>query len=119
MAAYNDPAGVTSEFILNLLDVLNRELGADFDAERFEYVGLWDPRHTRVDLRLRSTCDQYVHLPGAEIGIDVAVDEELRVEISTKFTVPQITDELERTGLSVQEVWTDAEGDVALVLAQR
>ena len=119
MAAYNDPAEVTEAFIFNLLDVLNLELDADFDRSGFEYVGMWDPRHTRVDLRLRSLRDQHVRLPVAEVGIDVSADEELRVEISTKFTVPQIADELEAVGLAVEEVWTDAEGDVALVLAGR
>ncbi len=117
MAAYNDGAGVTADFIENLLHVLNRELDGDFDPDGFEYVGLWDPKHTRVDLRLRSLRDQQVNLPEADVDLAFAEDEELRVEISTKFSVPQITDELETAGLGVQEVWTDAEGDVALILA--
>jgi L-histidine N-alpha-methyltransferase len=117
MEAYNDPAGVTAEFTLNLLHVLNRELDADFDVGAFEHVGLWDPFHTRVDLRLRSCREQTVHVRGADLTIEFGEDEELRVEISTKFTVPQITEELAAAGMSVLRTWTDSDEHVALLLA--
>lgn len=119
MDAYNDSTGVTADFALNLLEVLNRELDAEFDPGDYEYVGLWDPVHTRVDLRLRSRRDHRVPVPGAGVEVEFARDEELRVEISTKFTVPGIAGELEAAGLGVREVWTDDDGDVALVLAGR
>lgn len=117
--AYNDDAGVTAEFTLNLLDVLNRELGADFDPSGFEHVGMWDPNHTRVDLRLRSTRDQHVRVPGADLELDFGRDEELRAEISTKFTLRQIDDELAAAGLQSVRSWTCEGDDVALVLARR
>lgn len=118
MLAYNDPGGVTAEFTLNVLDVLNRELGADFDTEGFEHVGLWDPIHTRVDLRLRSRRNQHIEVTGAGLSLDVAPREEIRVEISTKFTTEQIADELVAAGLHGEQTWLDDAGDVALVLAR-
>ena len=118
MAAYNDPSGVTAEFTLNLLHVLNRELDADFDVDAFEHVGLWDPIHTRVDLRLRSRRTQTVHVRGADLTIEFGEDEELRAEISTKFTLPQVDAELAAAGMAVVRTWTDSDQDVAVVLAR-
>ena len=118
MAAYNDPAGVTAEFTLNLLHVLNRELAADFEPSAFEHVGMWDPNHTRVDLRLRARCAQRVQIVGAGITVDFGEGEELRAEISTKFTVEQVTSELADVGMAVERVWTDRAGDVAVLLAR-
>lgn len=116
MAAYNDPTGVTAEFTRNLLHVLNRELDADFDVDAFEHVGLWDPIHTRVDLRLRSLREQTVHVRGADLVVGFGEDEELRAEISTKFTIRQVTAELADAGMAVVRTWSD--GDVAVLLAR-
>ena len=60
--AYNDPAGVTAEFNRNVLPVLNRELGADFDPDAFEHVALWDPENQWMDISLRSLADQVVNV---------------------------------------------------------
>jgi L-histidine N-alpha-methyltransferase len=119
IAAYNDPGGVTADFTLNLLSVLNQRLDANFDPDGFRHVGLWDPNHTRVDIRLRAVRSQRVHLPGAELTIDFHEDEELQVEISTKFTIEQITAELQAAGLAAAEVWIDPEDRVAMVMARR
>ena len=118
MAAYNDLGGVTAAFTLNVLDVLNRELDANFDLGAFEHVGLWDPNHTRVDLRLRSRREQRVDVAGAEMTLDVADGEELRIEISTKFTLEQLDGELDAAGLTSSRTWTSAGDEVALVLAR-
>ncbi|MGH1505910.1 MAG: L-histidine N(alpha)-methyltransferase [Acidimicrobiales bacterium] len=116
--AYNDGAGVTAEFTTNLLAVLNRELGADFDLGAFEHVGLWDPVHKRVDLRLRSLAAQTVSVPGADLSVEFGRDEELHVEISTKFCLSCLGRDLGDAGLDVVETWTDAAGDVAVLLAR-
>jgi L-histidine N-alpha-methyltransferase len=117
IAAYNDPGGVTAEFVRNSLRVLNRELGADFDPDGFSYVPFWDAHMERMDLRLRSESPQTVTIPGAEVTLELAVGEEIRVEISTKFRVSTISGELEQAGFGVTRVWTDAPADFALTLA--
>lgn len=119
IAAYDDPTGVTAEFVANCLQVINRELGADFDRNSFAYVPFWDPRLERMDLRLRAEMPQRVTIPGAGLEIDLASGEEIRVEISTKFRPEGIRQELTAAGFDVSEIWTDAAGDFALTLAHR
>jgi L-histidine N-alpha-methyltransferase len=119
IAAYNDEAGVTADFVLNSLRVLNRELDADFDVEAFSYVPFWDPHMERMDLRLRAEVPQRVRVPGADLVLDLASGEEIRIEISTKFRVSRIAAELESAGLRVSRVWTDEAGDFALTLATK
>lgn len=119
IAAYDDDAGVTAEFVRNSLRVLNRELDADFDLEAFSYVPFWDPHMERMDLRLRSESPQRVTIPGADLVLELAVGEEIHVEISTKFRVSNIAAELEQAGFGVSRVWTDEPGDFALTLATK
>ncbi len=118
IAAYNDSQGVTAAFITNALAVLNRELGADFDLDAFSYVPFWDPHMERMDLRLRSEAPQRVVLPGADLEIDLASGEELRVEISTKFRPEGIRAELDAAGFDVVRTFTDPADDFAVTLAQ-
>ena len=117
VAAYNDSAGVTEQFILNSLTVLNRELDADFDLDAFSYVPFWDPAMERIDMRLRAESPQRVTLPGADLVVDLAAGEEIRVEISTKFRPEKLRRELAEGGFAVEHLWTD--GDFALTLARR
>ena len=117
VAAYDDPHGVTAEFTRNALVVLNRELGADFDVEAFDHIALWDPLHERMDLRLRANGEHHVRVPGAELDLELADGEEIRIEISTKFRIPSITAEVEAAGFRTRQVWTDDRGDVALLLS--
>lgn len=119
IAAYNDEQGVTEQFVLNSLQVLNRELGADFDLDGFSYVPFWDAHMERMDLRLRAEMPQRVTIPGADLVLDLASGEEIRVEISTKFRVSSITAELEAAGFGITRVWTDEAGDFALTLATK
>lgn len=119
IAAYNDPDGVTARFVANSLRVLNRELGADFDLDAFSYIPLWDPHMERMDLRLRAEMPQRVTIPGADISFELASGEEIRVEISTKFRLQGIAAELVAAGFTVEDSWTDPDGDFALTLAQR
>ncbi len=123
VAAYDDAAGVTAQFVSNCLLVLNRELGADFDPAAFSYVPYWDPREERMDLRLRAEAPQRVRVPGADLALDLAVGEEIQVEISTKFRPERIRRELSAAGLEVTHTWTgSADGgddDFALTLARK
>ncbi len=117
IAAYNDRQGITADFVLNSLRVLNRELGADFDLSAFSYIPFWDPHMERMDLRVRAEMPQRVTIPRANLVLDLASGEEIRVEISTKFRVSEIAAELETAGFGVSRVWTDGDGDFALTLA--
>src|SRR5205814_10361705 len=84
-AAYNDAAGVTAEFNKNVLSVLNRELGADFDLDAFEHVVIWDPDNLWIDIRLRSLAEQMVRVSSLGMSVSFYRGEEMRTEISTKF----------------------------------
>lgn len=117
VAAYDDPGGVTAEFVRNSLRVVNRELGADFDLDAFSYAPLWDARLSRMDLRVRAELPQHVEIPGAGIELDLAAGEEIRIEISTKFRLDPLRAELAAAGFTVRHTYTD--GDYALTLAER
>ncbi len=119
IAAYNDPQGITSEFVGNSLRVLNETLGADFDVDAFSYIPLWDPHMERMDLRLRAEMPQRVTVPGAGLSFELGSGEELRIEISTKFRPEKIRAELAAAGFAVHEIWTDPDGDFGLTLARR
>ena len=119
VAAYDDAAGVTAEFNRNVLHVLNRELGADFVPERFAHVARWNASDHRIEMWLRSLDGGRVTV--ADLGLEVtfAPGEEMLTEISTKFSLDALRDELEVCGLVVDDTWT-AEGDeFVLTLARR
>jgi L-histidine Nalpha-methyltransferase len=115
--AYDDAAGVTRQFNLNALHVLNRELGADFDVEAFEHVARWDAHHEWMEMSVRSSHPQTVRLAGLELEISFDEGELMRTEISAKFRRRGIEAELAAAGFEVARWWTDADGDFGLVLA--
>ncbi len=118
-AAYDDSSGVTAEFNKNVLSVLNRELGADFDLDAFEHVARYDGEEARMDIRLRSLAEQTVRLDGLEMDVTFAAGEEMRTEISSKFTRERLDAVYEEAGLTLTGWFTDAAGDYALSLAER
>ncbi len=117
-AAYDDAAGVTAEFNKNVLEVLNRELGADFDLDAFEHVARYDAEAERMDIRLRSLADQEVRLDNLDLEVAFAAGEEMRTEISTKFTRQRLESVYAGAGLELCGWFTDAAGDYALSLAR-
>jgi L-histidine N-alpha-methyltransferase len=117
-AAYDDAEGVTAEFNKNVLAVLNRELRADFDLDTFEHVARYDEDETRMDIRLRSLEDQAVRLEGLDLTVDFAAGEEMRTEISTKFTDGALREVYAEAGLELAGWFTDPAGDYALSLAR-
>ncbi len=117
-AAYDDSAGVTAEFNKNVLRVLNRELDANFDPDRFEHVAFWDPDNEWVDIRLRSLGEQFIDIRGLDMQVHFARNEEMRTEISTKFTRERLEASYADAGLELIEWWTDPEQLYALSLAR-
>jgi L-histidine Nalpha-methyltransferase len=118
-AAYDDAQGVTAEFNKNVLEVLNRELGADFDLGAFEHVARYDSGEERMDIRLRSLAAQEVRLEGIDLTVEFAAGEELKTEISTKFTRERLEAVYAHAGLELVGWFTDRAGDYALSLARR
>jgi L-histidine Nalpha-methyltransferase len=118
-AAYNDAAGVTAEFNKNVLQVLNRELGADFDPAAFAHLAFWDELNSWIDIRLRSLARQTVTIPTLGMEVEFADGEEMRTEISAKFTRDQLEAAYREVGLEIVDWWTDPDGLFALSLARR
>jgi len=117
-AAYDDAEGVTAEFNKNVLAVLNRELGADFDLDAFEHVARYDAVETRMDIRLRSLEEQAVRIEELDLTVAFAAGEEMRTEISTKFTAEAMRSVYADAGLKPAGWFTDPAGDYALSLAR-
>ena len=117
VAAYDDPAGVTREFNLNVLQVLNRDLDADFDVSAFEHVAQWNAEAEWMEIFVRSLREQTVRLEALELEVAFDAGELMRTEISAKFHLGRIANELEAAGLAVRHRWTDDAGDFAVLLA--
>ncbi|WP_367319254.1 L-histidine N(alpha)-methyltransferase [Streptomyces sp. HUAS ZL42] len=115
--AYDDAAGVTAAFNKNVLTVVNRELGADFDPDAFDHVALWDPKNEWIEMRLRSRADQTVKIPVLDLAVDFSAGEELHTEVSAKFRKEGVRDELASAGLTLSRWWTDGEARFALSLS--
>jgi L-histidine N-alpha-methyltransferase len=116
-AAYNDSAGVTAEFNKNVLAVLNRELGADFDLDAFEHVARFDEDEAWMDIGLRSKVAQTIRIDGLDLTVRFAAGERMRTEISAKFTRERLEEIYREAGLELSGWFTDAAGDYALSLA--
>ena len=104
--AYDDRAGVTAAFNKNMLVRINRELGANFDLDQFEHRAVVNDRHCRVEMHLVSRCRQTIRISGVSIGF--LKDETICTEHSNKYTLDSFRDLTQEAGLSVKEVWTDA-----------
>ncbi|MEU5781733.1 L-histidine N(alpha)-methyltransferase [Micromonospora lupini] len=114
--AYDDAAGVTAEFNRNVLHVINRELGADFDPEAFEHVAHWDSDHEWIEMRLRATRPMRVRV--LDLTVQFAAGEELRTEVSAKFRPEGVAAELRDAGFAAEQFWTDPDGLFGVTLAQ-
>jgi L-histidine N-alpha-methyltransferase len=115
--AYDDAAGVTAEFNRNVLRVLNRELDADFDAEAFSHVALWDPAQEWIEMRLRASRAMTVHLKALDLTIGFTQGEDLRTEVSAKFRHDGLAAELATAGFTLRHWWTDRAGRFGVALA--
>jgi len=116
-AAYDDAAGVTAEFNRNVLLVLNRELGANFDPDLFEHVAFFDPRHEWIEMRLRARREHFVRIGALDLEIAFERGEEMRTELSAKFTRESLEADLAAAGLELRAFLTDPEDRFALSLS--
>jgi L-histidine N-alpha-methyltransferase len=117
-AAYNDEAGLTAEFNRNVLRVINAGLEADFDPEAFEHVAFFDEANSWIEMRLRANGAQRVRIDGADLEVTFADGEEIRTEISAKFTREAVESELTEAGLQLDEFFTDGSALFGLAFAR-
>jgi L-histidine N-alpha-methyltransferase len=118
IAAYDDSQGVTAAFNKNVLSVINRELGADFDLDGFEHLAVWNAEEERIEMRLRSLRPQSVTVADLDLTVSFAEGEQMRTEISTKFRRERLDAELSAAGMTIMRSWTDSAGDFGVTLAE-
>jgi L-histidine Nalpha-methyltransferase len=117
-AAYNDDAGITAEFNLNLLRVMNRELGADFDLSGFEHYAYFNPLESRIEMHLISMRDQTVRFEDIEKRLEFDEGDHILTEISTKFTRAELEAVLTETGFEIVNHYESNDTKFSLLLAQ-
>jgi L-histidine N-alpha-methyltransferase len=118
-AAYDDADGITAEFNRNVLHVINRELQANFPTEQFEHVAFFDPGHEWIEMRLRARQACVVEIDDLGLTVEFAAGEELRTEISAKFTHERLAADFAAAGLRLDRWYTDDDELFALSLAAR
>jgi L-histidine N-alpha-methyltransferase len=116
-AAYDDPDGVTAEFNRNVLRVINRELDADFTPDAFEHIAFYDRDREWVEMRLRARRAQSVLIAALGLRVSFAAGEELRTEISAKFSRARVEADFAAAGLTLEGWYTDTEHLFAVSLA--
>ncbi len=116
-AAYNDAAGITAEFNKNVLLVMNRELGANFDVDGFEHVARFRPELSQIEMYLRALRAQRVRIETLGREVVFAAGEEMRTEISRKFTRDSVTQMIAAAGLELRGWYAAPQDYYALVVA--
>jgi uncharacterized SAM-dependent methyltransferase len=118
-AAYDDAAGVTGRFNLNILARINRELGGHFDVSGFEHKAFYNQQESRIEMHLVSRKDQRVRVDALDETFTFARGETIHTENSYKFTPEAVASMADRAGFSVEGTWTDPKGWFALNLWRR
>lgn len=109
LLAYDDPAGVTAAFNLNLLARLNRELLADFDLAQFRHQARWNDRERRIEMHLLSTCRQTIRIATAGLLFTLQEGETIWTESSHKYRASEVIEMARRTGFHCDGQWIDHE----------
>jgi L-histidine Nalpha-methyltransferase len=117
-AAYDDADGLTAAFNKNLLAVVNRRLGANFDPDDFDHVARWNPAEEWMEMRLRARRALTVAVDALGLAVAFGPGEDLLTEISAKFRPEQVRSELDAAGFTMRHWWTDAHGRYALSLSK-
>jgi L-histidine N-alpha-methyltransferase len=117
-AAYNDSAGITAEFNRNILRVLNRELKADFEVAQYDHVAFFDTEREWIEMRLRARAPQLVRLSAIDLTVTFAAREELRTEISAKFTKRRLEADLAAAQMRLEEWFPDPQQRFAVAIAR-
>ncbi|GAB5402742.1 MAG: L-histidine N(alpha)-methyltransferase [Aureliella sp.] len=115
-AAYNDAAGVSAKFTLNMLHRMNRELEADFRVDAFEHYAYFNVEHSRIEIYIRSLEDQTATIDSQRF--EFAAGELILTEYSHKYTLESLTKLAQQAGFHVQKTWTDDQQLFALMLLE-
>jgi len=115
--AYNDAQGVTADFNLNVLRVLNRELSTDFDPAAFRHIAFYAGEEGRIEMHLEALCAHTVRFPDGPL-VEFAEGETIRTEISCKYDQTTVTDLFASAGMALEEWIEDDRGLFALALAR-
>ncbi len=117
-AAYNDKKGATAAFNLNVLNVLNRELGADFNPANFQHEAEFNSAHNRIEMHVVSNCDHVVHLQKIDEEITFHQGDSILTEVSHKFTVASLEELVGISGLNIRKHYEPDNKYYSLVLAE-
>ncbi len=115
VAAYDDPQGITARFNLNLIERINRELGADMPRDRFRHVARWNADWSRIEMHLEALDDLAFAVSGQPVAMRKG--ETIHTENSHKYTPNQARLLLQASGWSPVDFWTDPAEDFAIILA--
>jgi L-histidine N-alpha-methyltransferase len=107
-AAYDDAAGVTARFNMNVLTRINRELEGNFDLRLFRHQARWNARESRVEMHLESLLPQKVAIRALDLEVRFLPDETIHTENSYKFTDESVLELLTRAGFRLRQQWSDA-----------
>ena len=110
LSAYDDAAGVTADFKLNMLARLNRELGAEFQLDAFEHRAVWNARESRMEMHLESRVAQRVRIDALNSEVEFAEGERIHTENSYKYQPGQAESLMASAGFEPVESWTDERG---------
>ena len=117
--AYNDAQGVTARFNKNLLNRINREPGADFNLDQFEHHAPFVESHSRIEMRLVSTCDQHVYIKALQRRFEFFEGEYIHTENSYKYTAEALAQLASEAGLTMVDRWMDERAWFAVCLFER
>ncbi|MDJ0677301.1 MAG: L-histidine N(alpha)-methyltransferase [Calothrix sp. MO_167.B42] len=117
-AAYDDSQGVTAAFNLNMLEHLNRRFEGNFDTNQFSHWAFYNEVEQRIEMHLKSAIAQTVELKSLNLQVDFTAQETIRTEISRKFDLDTIQQNLKAYGLIPQQVWTDENQWFGLILSR-
>jgi len=117
-AAYNDSQGITAEFNRNILHHLNWRFQGNFDPDQFQHLAFYNDTHHQIEMHLQSASPQTASLAALELDVSLAAGETIRTEISRKFHLSQIQQDLRAKGLEPVRAWTDPQGWFGVILSQ-
>lgn len=118
-AAYNDTQGLNTAFARNALAVINRNLDGNFSLDAFRHYADWNPDQHQMEMYLEATVKQQIYVKDINLALSFDRGDRIQTEISAKFQRESIESELDMSGFQLNQWWPDADGDFALLVAEK